>query len=210
VPPRRLARFQQQASADLSSLDDPKLNAFFALIGQFRQFSQKMPLSKLIKSLLIKIDYERYLRDGSEQGEKRWENIQELFSVTLKFDKLQSQIGLQNFLEEVAIISNHDEIESNKDLVNLMTVHCAKGLEFEVVFIAGCEEGVFPYAKSYFDPNQMEEERRLFYVGLTRAKQRAYLSYVRQRQLFGSIMINPPSRFIADLPVELTEFHQFS
>ena len=90
-----------------------------------------------------------------------------------------------------------------------MTLHCAKGLEFPVVFVVGCEEGIFPHTKSFFDPEQMEEERRLCYVGITRAKERAYLTFTRQRRLWGQIMVNPPSRFILDIPEHLVEFQEY-
>ncbi len=106
-------------------------------------------------------------------------------------------------------MSNHDEVETNKDVVNLMTLHCAKGLEFPVVFIVGCEEGIFPHSRSLIDGLQMEEERRLCYVGITRAKQKLYLIASRTRQLFGATMVNPPSRFIYDIPSRLVECINF-
>ena len=97
-------------------------------------------------------------------------------------------------------------METKKDLVNLMTLHCAKGLEFPIVFMVGLEEGLFPHSKSLLDPVQMEEERRLCYVGLTRAKQKVYLTFAQKRRIYGSVMVNLPSRFLGDIPENLIEF----
>ena len=107
-------------------------------------------------------------------------------------------------------MSNHDEMETKKDLVNLMTLHCAKGLEFPVVFMAGMEDGIFPHSRSLIDFSQMEEERRLCYVGITRAKEKLYLIAARLRNLFGSTTVNPPSRFLSDIPPHLVEFINFN
>jgi len=178
---------------------------FSQLIKKFREASQHLPLSRLLKIIIGKIDYENFVRDRSEEGESRWENIKELFSVTKKYDDIAQSHSLQAFLEEAALMSNHDEVETNKDLINLMTIHCAKGLEFPVVFIIGCEEGLFPHSRSLIDNLQMEEERRLCYVGITRAKQKLYLIASRTRQLYGSTMANPPSRFLEDIPKHLVE-----
>ncbi len=117
--------------------------------------------------------------------------------------------GLQLFLEEASLMSNHDEVETSKDLVNLMTLHCAKGLEFPVVFMAGMEDGIFPHSRSLIDMTQMEEERRLCYVGITRAKEKLYLIAARLRNLFGSTIVNPPSRFLRDIPKHLVEYINF-
>lgn len=118
--------------------------------------------------------------------------------------------ALRSFLEEAALMSNHDEVETNKDLVNLMTLHCAKGLEFPTVFIAGMEDGIFPHSRSLIDAWQMEEERRLCYVGITRAKEKLYLIAARLRNLFGSTIVNPPSRFLNDIPPHLVEYINFN
>jgi DNA helicase-2/ATP-dependent DNA helicase PcrA len=113
-------------------------------------------------------------------------------------------------LEETALLTDADEVEDKKNVVNLMTLHSAKGLEFSIVFIAGCEEGLFPHSRSILKPEELEEERRLAYVGITRAKKEVYLISSRQRQIYGSIQVNPPSRFLADIPGELASFHDFS
>jgi len=186
---------------DPVSLKRIRLKKFYDLIAQFKKASQRLTLTKLIGLIIEKIDYRNYLLK-SEQGESRWENVQELFTVADKYN------DLERFLEDISLLSNHDEVETNKNLVNLMTLHCAKGLEFPVVFITGCEEGIFPHSKSFFDPSQMEEERRLCYVGITRAKQRVYLTFTRQRRLWGQTMVNQPSRFLADIS-KGSEYHEY-
>lgn len=193
---------------------------FSRLMDELRQASQKLPLSQLLKLIIDKTGYEEYINDRTEEGRERWENLKELFTVTKKYDlpsvalaeegaNLASS-GLQLFLEEASLMSNHDEVETNKDLVNLMTLHCAKGLEFPVVFMAGMEDGIFPHSRSLIDLAQMEEERRLCYVGITRAKEKLYLIAARLRNLFGSTTVNPPSRFLNDIPAHLVEYINFN
>ncbi len=204
---------------------------FSRLMDELRQAAQILPLSKLLKLIIDKTDYEKYINDKTEEGRERWENLKELFTVTKKYDNLLKSdfkgspksdfaisadllksdfsSGLQAFLEQAALMSNHDEVETNKDLVNLMTLHCAKGLEFPTVFIAGMEDGIFPHSRSLIDAWQMEEERRLCYVGITRAKEKLYLIAARLRNLFGSTMVNPPSRFLSDIPPHLVEYINF-
>jgi len=182
---------------------------FSRQIAAWRQAATNQPLSRVLKLIISETDYENFLRDHLPEGEDRRENVQELFSVTKKYDSLIPGEGLRLFLEEATLMSNHDEVETQKDLVNLMTLHCAKGLEWPVVFITGCEEGVFPHSRSLLDPWQMEEERRLCYVGITRAKEKLFLTCARGRQLFGATQANPPSRFLNEIPPSLTEYINF-
>ena len=184
------------------------------MIDDLRKISQKENLTKLIRAVIEKIDYEKYIKGESassadEEGERRWENVQELFTVAQKYDREKPGQGLEKFLEEITLLSDGDEVETGKNLVNLMTLHCAKGLEFPVVFIVGCEEGIFPHSKSFLDPSRMEEERRLCYVGVTRAKEKIYLSFAKQRRLWGQVMVSPPSRFLADIPENIVEFEEY-
>jgi len=181
------------------------IEAFQKLISELREIAKIAPISLLTKQVLEKTGLKDYLLDGSAEGETRYENIKELFTVIKKYDSLPPSEALSKFLEEAALLSNHDEVETQKDLTNLMTLHCAKGLEFPVVFIVGCEEGLFPHSRSMLDAWQMEEERRLCYVGLTRAKQFLFLTWAQQRNLYGAIQINPPSRFLYDIPKHLVE-----
>ena len=192
---------------------------FSEITESLRQAASKLPLSKLLKLIIEKTEYEKFIKGKPQdkEGEERWENLKELFSVTKKYDlsaeelKTEGAVSekLRQFLEEATLMSNQDEVVTDKNLVNLMTMHCAKGLEFPVVFIAGCEEGIFPHSRSLIDAWQMEEERRLCYVGITRAKEKLYMTTTQARQLFGSTMVNPPSRFLADIPVHLVEYINF-
>jgi DNA helicase-2/ATP-dependent DNA helicase PcrA len=141
--------------------------------------------------------------EGKQEALARIENIQELFSVAKKYDTLTLREAIPQFLEEVSLASDTDDL--GHEGVQLMTVHSAKGLEFPVVFIVGLEEGVFPHSRSQVSPTELEEERRLMYVGLTRAKEKAYLLYAEQRMIFGSTQVNPPSRFLSEIPSELVE-----
>jgi DNA helicase-2/ATP-dependent DNA helicase PcrA len=222
LPARRLARFAQDIR-ELTKLENlpphrqtgpAPLNNFYQMIDDLRKISQKENLTKLIRAVIEKIDYEKYIKGESassadEEGERRWENVQELFTVAQKYDREKPGQGLEKFLEEITLLSDGDEVETGKNLVNLMTLHCAKGLEFPVVFIVGCEEGIFPHSKSFLDPSRMEEERRLCYVGVTRAKEKIYLSFAKQRRLWGQVMVSPPSRFLADIPENIVEFEEY-
>jgi DNA helicase-2/ATP-dependent DNA helicase PcrA len=147
------------------------------------------------------------LDDGTPEGETRQENVQELLSVARKYAKQPLDEALHLFLEEVALSSDTDEINRSSDAVHVMTLHSAKGLEFPTVFILGLEEGIFPHSRAQLSPAELEEERRLMYVGLTRAKEKIYLLYTEQRTIFGSTQVNPPSRFIAEIPDHLVEEH---
>jgi len=184
---------------------------FSDLMDGLRQSAENLPLSKLLKLIIEKTEYEKFVKEKGkkEEGEERWDNLKELFSVTKKYDHLPPEEGRRTFLEEASLMSNQDEVDTEHNLVNLMTLHCAKGLEFPVVFIAGCEEGIFPHSRSLIDAWQMEEERRLCYVGVTRAKEKLYLIAAHARQLFGSTMVNPPSRFLYDIPSHLIEYINF-
>jgi len=222
LPARRLARFAQDIR-ELTKLENlppyrrtgpVPLNNFYQMIDDLRKISQKENLTKLIRAVIEKIDYEKYIKGESassadEESERRWENVQELFTVAQKYDREKPGQGLEKFLEEITLLSDGDEVETGKNLVNLMTLHCAKGLEFPVVFIVGCEEGIFPHSKSFLDPSRMEEERRLCYVGVTRAKEKIYLSFAKQRRLWGQVMVSPPSRFLADIPENIVEFEEY-
>ncbi|MBT7703618.1 UvrD-helicase domain-containing protein [Candidatus Peregrinibacteria bacterium] len=181
------------------------LKRFFDLILKLQKVNKEYPASGVIKHFLEESGYKEFLLDGSSEGETRFENVQELISVASKYDKLEPGISLSTFLEEVALISDLDKIDDRDNALTLMTLHSAKGLEFRNVFICGMEEGVFPHSRSMFDPNELEEERRLMYVGLTRAMERAYLLYAERRLLYGDMKQNAPSQFLRDLPDELLE-----
>jgi len=170
-------------------------------LHQLMEVGKKMPVSGILQFINDEIGYRTYLLDGTEEGETRWENIQELLGVAKKYDALESGASLATFLEDTALFTNLDGANFNDDSVTLMTLHSAKGLEFPVVFIVGMEEGILPHSRAMFDPEQMEEERRLFYVGVTRAQKRLFLLRAKRRLFYGG-QNNPPSRFLMDLPEE--------
>jgi DNA helicase-2/ATP-dependent DNA helicase PcrA len=142
------------------------------------------------------------------EAESRKENLQELVGVGAEFEARFADAGLPDFLEQVALVTEQDEYDEAASTVTLMTLHNAKGLEFDVVFIVGMEDGVFPHHRSMTEPDQMEEERRLAYVGITRARRRLYISHAWSRSLFGASSYNPPSRFLNEVPAELVEERQ--
>jgi DNA helicase II / ATP-dependent DNA helicase PcrA len=164
------------------------------MLTALREIAQDVPLPALLDSLLRRIDYFAYLDDGTPQGESRAENVRELVGVTQSYQDL----GLDGFLEEMALISDLDSTEFSKNAVTLMTIHAAKGLEFPVVFMVGLEETVFPHSRALYDQGEMEEERRLCYVAMTRAREELYLSYATSRMLYGGMHHNPPSRFLSE------------
>lgn len=165
------------------------------IILSYRAQVEEMTPAALIDSLLRRLDYLNYLNDGTPQAEARAENVKELLSVAEQYQA----IGLDSMLEEVSLLTDLDRADFKSDSVTLMTMHAAKGLEFPAVFIAGCEEGVLPHTRALYDATEMEEERRLMYVGMTRAKQELYLVHAQERTLFGGRTSNPPSRFLADI-----------
>ena len=145
----------------------------------------------------------RPIQDGTEDGEERWANVMELRNHAAEFDEIAPPEGLARFLEEVALVSDQDELEDVPDRVTLITLHAAKGLEFPVVFIVGLEEGLLPHRRALEDERELEEERRLAYVGMTRAKDRLYLVHAHHRSTYGVGAQSDPSRFLAELPEEL-------
>ena len=168
------------------------------MLQALRLQAQDVSVSTLVDMLIRRIDYTGYVNDGSLQGQAREENIKELLSVAENYNEL----GLSGFLEEVALVSSNDEASGGANSVTLMTLHAAKGLEFPIVFLVGMEETVFPHSRAIYDASEMEEERRLCYVGMTRAKQELFLIYATSRMLYGNLSYNPPSRFIGDIPTE--------
>ncbi|HEU5005288.1 MAG TPA: UvrD-helicase domain-containing protein [Candidatus Saccharimonadales bacterium] len=164
------------------------------IVASFReQMSEQIP-SVLIDSLVKRLNYLNYLQDGSPQGDARAENVRELLSVAAEYQ----DVGLDDFLEEVSLITDLERANQEPDSIVLMTLHSAKGLEFPVVFMTGLEESIMPHSRALYDANEMEEERRLMYVGMTRAREELFLSYATERTLFGGRQHNPPSRFISD------------
>jgi DNA helicase-2/ATP-dependent DNA helicase PcrA len=179
------------------------LSGFVALVTRLRTRIGVLALPELLDSVLEDSGYRAMLADGSEDGEERWANLLELRSVTTRYDDLTPDDALDRFLEETALVADQDSYEAGADAVTLITLHAAKGLEFPIVFIAGLEEGVFPHSRSLDDEKQLEEERRLAYVGITRAKRRLFLSHAARRATWGQGGLSVPSRFLFEIPAAL-------
>ncbi len=169
------------------------------LLGSLQQKQTELDLPDLLQLLVNRLDYLAFLDDGTLQAEDRQQNVKELVSVAREY----ADVGLAGFLEEVALVSSLDENKEEESSVTLMTLHAAKGLEFPVVFIVGMEESVFPQSRALYDQGEMEEERRLCYVGMTRAREELYLMASSSRLLYGSRHYNPPSRFIGEIDAKV-------
>jgi DNA helicase II / ATP-dependent DNA helicase PcrA len=191
-----------EAKQSLPSRIVQALAGFDALMAKLIAQSHELSLSGLLDEILEHTGYREYILD-KEDGEERWENIMELRNVASEYNELAPEEALATFLEKVSLVSDIDDLNEKADAVTLITLHQAKGLEFSAVFIVGLEEGILPHRKSFDDPEQMEEERRLCYVGITRAKKRLYLLRSYRRSLFGSSTANPPSRFLQDISPHL-------
>jgi DNA helicase-2/ATP-dependent DNA helicase PcrA len=191
-----------EAKQSLPSRIVQALAGFDALISKLTAPSHELSLSRLLDEILEHTGYREYIL-AKEDGEERWENVTELKNVAREYDELDTEEALTAFLEKVSLVSDIDELDEKADAATLITLHQAKGLEFPAVFIVGLEEGILPHRKSFDDPEQMEEERRLCYVGITRAKKRLYLLRSYRRSLFGGSTANPPSRFLQDISPHL-------
>jgi DNA helicase-2/ATP-dependent DNA helicase PcrA len=194
--PANLIEAIQTAARDLPKLASPTRNSL-ARLGQMLAdlYGSSLVPSELIHTIVSRIGYIDYLDDGTPKGEERIENVKELISVAREYDEL----GMGAFLEEVALMSDIDSFDTQADAVVLMTLHAAKGLEFPVVFMAGMEEGIFPHSRAQFEPEELEEERRLCYVGMTRAREELFLIHASSRMLYGASQTGIPSRFLADI-----------
>jgi DNA helicase-2/ATP-dependent DNA helicase PcrA len=198
-----ISESNDQVPAALPTRSTRALENFRQLIDGLASDSESMDLIELIDLVLERTGYKRYVQEETERGEERLENIQEFRNTARDFLHLEGRDALTAFLESVSLVSDTDNLDEKADAVTLITLHQAKGLEFHVVFIVGLEEGLLPHIRSMDDPAQMEEERRLCYVGITRAKERLYLHRAFRRGFRGGSEPTMPSRFLADLPQEL-------
>lgn len=190
-----------------------KINNFYEILEKIKEKIQIEKVSEIIKYTVKITGIERELLEGGEEELERLENIKELATLALKYDNLENGLGVEKLLEDASLASDQDSIMINaekkieKDGVKLMTVHAAKGLEFKYVFITGLEDGLFPHERLGDKKNgeDSEEERRLFYVALTRAEKKLFLSFATFRTIFGSRQINAPSEFLSDIPKDIIE-----
>lgn len=183
-----------------------KLMGFANMIKHFQALLEEgMSLSDLLQEVLDETKYFDYLDEDPETAEDRKNNISELSSMFIKYQEEDEEFDLSSFLEDVALVSDIDSYNETDDAVVLMTLHSAKGLEFPIVFIPGMEEGIFPGNQSIYSDEDLEEERRLAYVGVTRAREKLYLINARQRMLYGTTNRNMASRFIREIPMHVTE-----
>jgi len=191
------------ASDNLRSRAERVLSTFAMLVHQWVELRETSGVAQLIDRILVDTDYESYTRDGSDQGESRWENVMALRSVVSE----SPGVSLVDFLADVALVADVDELSEEVDAVTLMTLHSAKGLEYPVVFLTGLEEGLLPHSRSMESPVEVAEERRLLYVGMTRAERRLYMTYAYRRSWRGYRDSEPsaPSRFLEDLPDKVLE-----
>ena len=178
---------------------------FLQVLERLIDAATRMDVLALVDEVLKDTGYGDFLLDGSEEGEERMQNVRELSTVALPFADHPPPTGLEAFLEETALVADVDGFDEAANAVSLITFHAAKGLEFPVVFLTGMEDGLSPHTRSFDNPESMEEERRLAYVAITRARERLYLLYAFRRSLFGGSMVNMPSRFLADIPDRLKQ-----
>lgn len=186
------------------------LDSFRQMIENLTNMQDYLSITELTEEILDKTEYREMLKaEKSIEAQSRLENIDEFLSVTKNFEQKSEDKTLVAFLTDLALIADIDQLDQKeeesggKDAITLMTLHAAKGLEFPVVFLMGLEEGVFPHSRSLMEEAEMEEERRLAYVGITRAEQELYLTNAKMRTLFGRTNMNPESRFIAEIPDDL-------
>ncbi|HEY6871740.1 MAG TPA: UvrD-helicase domain-containing protein [Geobacteraceae bacterium] len=186
-----------------------KIVGFVELLEDFRALAGTVPLAELAGRVIEATGYAARLKEErSDEAADRLANLQELIAALEEFERVNEERTLSAFLEQVALISDLERGKKGQESATLMTLHSAKGLEFPLVFLIGMEERLFPHVRALDDPLQMEEERRLCYVGMTRARERLFLSNARRRRIFGQDQYNSPSRFIADIPRELLDLEE--
>lgn len=227
----RLTDFGRKNNLDLfesllkaKEIDDLPAKSKFALysfgktLEKIKQKTKNQELTKLMKFIINEINYKGHLDTRTEEGYMRWENVKELLTVARKYNSFKTDEAMTKFLEEVALIQETDpiraktsngarNIEEDKNFTHMMTLHSAKGLEFPAVFLVGMEEGLLPHSKSLDNPIELEEERRLCYVGITRAKKRVFITFARSRTIFGTSSQGISSRFLGEIPEEVVELN---
>ncbi len=204
-PGKLLLQFAQGAYSDALEIAGNRarqaLLNFSAQFANWTALKDQVPPMALMDRVLEDTDYHSFVDDGTDEGRDRWENVLELRRLAADF---QEQ-GLEAFLEQVALVSDQDTLAVNANAPTLLTLHAAKGLEFPVVFITGLNDGLLPHSRSFEDPEAMQEERRLFYVGITRAKDALFLTHSQNRSAYGFGEPVSPSRYLDDIPYNLID-----
>ncbi|MCM1052658.1 MAG: UvrD-helicase domain-containing protein [Ruminococcus sp.] len=221
VPKRKIGNKSIEDLAKLASdknssmfdaIEDGKAVEFRELIRELQNDALNLSLTELVDVVLEKSGLKKEIEsEKTLESELRIENLMEFKSITASFENRTGSVNLGDFLEEISLVADVSEHQDNDDVITLMTLHSAKGLEFRVVFITGMEEGIFPHQNSFMNGDEgIEEERRLCYVGFTRAKERLYLTNAKRRMLYGKTNANPPSRFISEIKEDLLEVSNMS
>lgn len=212
TPPRgigkvTLLKVVEGKTAELPAKTREKVDSFFQLIDKIASYAREHPVHETIAFIMRHTGIEEEYKHDGEEGLERLENIRELVTLGTKYREYEALEAIEHLLEDSALGSDQDELKEKEefDAVRLMTIHSAKGLEFPYVFITGLEEGLFPHERLGDERTDEEEERRLFYVALTRAKKKVFLSYAHIRTIFGSQRVNAPSSFLHDIRSELLE-----
>lgn len=197
---------KEQNTSIFQVIEKGKELQFKELIRELTEESENISLTELIELILDKSGIRKeYEEDKSLENELRLDNLEEFKSITKTFEDRTGSASLEDLLEEISLVADVSEHQESSDAVTLMTLHSAKGLEFEVVFLIGMEDGIFPHQNSFLEEGGLEEERRLCYVGITRAKEKLYISNAKRRMLYGKDVVNPPSRFIKEIDKTLLE-----
>ncbi len=202
------------SNGELTTKQHEAVSSFYRTLSDIDVAAETKGVSEMIKYVIKRINYEDYLKnlyavraDDFENFEDRLENLKELLTVARKYNSTEScSEGMTRFLEEIALLQDLDRVKNTDNKITLMTTHASKGLEFPVVFIIGLEEGLFPHSRTLFYPDELEEERRLCYVAITRAKEKLILTFTKYRNIFGSTQSNLPSRFLGEIPAHLASF----
>ncbi len=210
VPPRGIGKvtlLKMFEKKPIVGATGKKVAQLYTILNKINIFALAHKLSETIKYIVKESGMETALKRGDEDDQERLENIKELATLALRYDTLLPENAIEKFLDDAALATDQDELEERTPTVKLMTVHASKGLEFTYVFITGLEEGLFPHTSMFDDDESRdpEEERRLFYVALTRAKKKVFLSYASVRTIFGSRDVRLPSRFLSDIPDNLLQ-----
>ena len=194
----------------LSSAASSRVANLRAVVVHITRIAEQQPVTMVLQELLAVLEYQQYLAVSYDNPDERMREVGELVSFADRFSHLLGVDGIAQMLAEVALSSEQDSLRANtRDSVRLMTIHAAKGLEFPCVFIAGMEEGLFPFFHDEGGVHDSEEERRLCYVAMTRARDRLYCSYAKRRNIFGSYRSMRPSSFLRDIPDHLLVAHEF-